>query len=285
MEEALGTINFLLINKACLECISSFGSFFFFIITAVHARGAFVLFQEKSYHPIVKLLSITIVLEFFSLLFLFIHYASYAKDGVGASGLKGLGELIDMAAQLSFIILLLLLSKGWSITNMQLTGQRILLIVTSILFILYITLFTWENVTHNPATTFYVYESVPGILLLIVRGLVMLWFLWNLRLTFLEETNPEKRKFYLIFGGVYTLWFFMLIFIVMIAAAFGTYSYWRLKVVTGMYLCVNTLGFSLMAFLLWPSRAQQYFQINKPDLLLPSGKHNSFSSNSPYDTL
>jgi len=142
----------------------------------------------------------------------------------------------------------------------------------------YISLITWDNVGRDPASTLYIYESAPGIAILVVRFLTLCWFFWELRLTFLEETHPSKRQFYLIIGGVAAAWFLMLILIVSIAAVLPAYT--RAKTVTGMYLTMNTLGFSSLVFLMWPSRAHKYFQMEQADVLLGSAFHNS-----PYDSL
>jgi len=137
-------------------------------------------------------------------------------------------------------------------------------------------MFIWQNVGQDPASTLYVYESAPGIIILVLRALTLLWFLFELRRTLQEEENPDKRGFYISFGIGYTLWFLSLPFIVLLAVFFS--PWYRFKVVTGLFLCANTLGLFGMAFLFWPSRASKFFNITKEDLLL--GK-----SSSPYETL
>jgi len=233
--------------------------------------------QNGNFHPIVRLLTTTILLETFSLLSMFVHYAVYADNGIGAPGLKGIGEILDMAAQLVFMFLLILIAKGFAITKNDITDKRPLLILISIFLLSYLTMFIWENVGRNPASTLYIYESAPGIILLVLRVLTLCWFFWCLRQSYQQEVDSQKKRFYLLFGLLSTIWFLMLVLIVLTAAVVA--AWYRLKVVTGMYLCMNTLGFAALAFLLWPSKASEYFQISRSDFLLSS------STTSPYESL
>jgi hypothetical protein len=97
--------------------------------------------------------------------------------------------------------------------------------------------------------------------------------------SYTEEYDPEKKKFYLMFGVAAAVWFLMLVLIVLTAAVVA--AWYRFKVVTGMYLCMNTLGFGAMGVLLWPSRASTYFQISKSEFLLEKGR----GASSPYESL
>jgi hypothetical protein len=137
-------------------------------------------------------------------------------------------------------------------------------------------MFIWENVGRNPASTLYIYESAPGIALLVLRGLTLIWFLFSLKQSYSDEIHPEKKKFYLLFGQLFAIWFLVLPLIVIIASLLP--SWYRLKVVIALYLIVNTLAFGTLGFLLWPSRATIYFSITKGDLLLGS-------PSSPYESL
>jgi len=253
--------------------------FFWLLFTiglTIHLRGVWILRQQAAFHPIIRLLTSSIVLETVSELCLFIHYAVYKTNGIGAPGLEGLGEILNMISQLVFMFLLLLLAKGWAITKTEVSDKKFLIVMVSAFLLAYITMFIWENVGQDPASTLYVYESAPGIIILVLRALTLLWFLFELRRTHLEEDNPEKRRFYIIFGISYTLWFLALPFIVLLAVLFA--PWYRFKVVTGLFLCVNSIGFFGLAFLFWPSRATRFFSITKTDLLL--GK-----TTSPYETL
>jgi len=135
------------------------------------------------------------------------------------------------------------------------------LIGVGVLALAYLTLFIWENVGVDPGSTLYIYQSPPGIIILVFRALTMLWFIWTLRATYTEENHPAKRTFYLWFGIACVGWFLALPLITIIAA--GTPNAWNeLKTVTILYVTSNAVALGGLQYLLWPSRASEYFQIS-----------------------
>jgi hypothetical protein len=98
--------------------------------------------------------------------------------------------VFDMAAQLVFMLLLILIAKGFAITRSELTEKNRLLILGSVFLLMYLTMFIWEKVGRNPASSLYIYESAPGIILLILRCLTFGWFAWHLKKVF--SANSTK---------------------------------------------------------------------------------------------
>lgn len=91
-----------------------------------------------------------------------------------------------MGSQLTFMLLLILLAKGWAISKTQISQKLILTIIVSAFLLMYISMFIWQNVGQDPASTLYVYESAPGIIILVLRCLAMGYFVWNLRISHME---------------------------------------------------------------------------------------------------
>lgn len=79
------------------------------------------------------------------------------------------------------------------------------------------------------------------------------------------ESLPEKRRFYKIFGGGYFVWFLTLPIVTIIAAILSPWV--REKIVTTILLVIQTLGFVGLMFLLWPSRAIDYFSIRASNII------------------
>jgi len=241
----------------------------FTIGTVVHLYGDFQLFRARALHPIIRLLTISILLELFSLLFFMIANAIFASNGVGSPFLSVVAQVFDWLSTLIFMLLLILIAKGWGITFPTLSHfqeqKKILLGMLGLFLALYIVLFFWGLFGIDPASAIYLYSSVPGIIYLCVRFLTMLYFMWCLQQTVREDSDSTKRVFYMIFGLGYILWFLALPIIVLISLAVAVWV--RAKIVTAIYLCTMTLGFAIIGFLLWPSRASRYFQVAVPDLL------------------
>ena len=63
-------------------------------------------------------------------------------------------------------------------------------IAVSVFLLAYISMFVWESAGVDPAAGSYIYDSAPGVILLLLRSSALLWFGWCLR-----ESYMEVRKF------------------------------------------------------------------------------------------
>eukprot|EP01132_Coremiostelium_polycephalum_P004083 gene4083-5111_t len=232
----------------------------FLILVGISVYNAWSLIKTRSFHPIVKILMIAVLLEFFSCFILLIHYGIYSHDGVGAKGLRGFGELLDLGAQIALILLLIFISKGWAISRVTIDEKKIIFGVVGGLSILYLIMFIWYQAGLDPASSVYMYDTVPGILLLIARSLAMIWFMWCAYNTYMEEQHPAKRQFFLYFGVSFVFWFLSLPLISIIAA--GVEPWVRQKTVLAIYVTFNALALYIISFLLSPSRASDFFTIS-----------------------
>lgn len=117
----------------------------------------------------------------------------------------------------------------------------------------------------DPATTIFVYASIPGWILNGVRVCILAYFLWALRGTYHDDPDRSKKVFYLVFGVMFALWFVSLPILTMGSMLMGVW--YRLKLVESISLCVEFIAYLLMVSLLWPTRVAKYFQVAVPDLL------------------
>lgn len=243
-----------------LEGLYLFYFIFFLLAIVVHGYTIWSFLQTGSYHLLVRIFTAAVVFEGLSVFCLFVHYAAYSSNGVGAPFLKGLGEFLDIVGQIIFILLIILIAKGWCISKTTIDDRIVVLVGLGVLVVLYITMFGWSLGGLDHASTLYVYQTAPGIIIIVVRAVAMLWFIYSMRNTYLEENNAAKRKFYLWFGVSFTIWFLALPFITSVAA--GLDPWMRQKTVMGLYVTFNTVFLVILGALLWPSRASEYFQIS-----------------------
>ena len=131
-------------------------------------------------------------IQFFSALLEMIHRLAYMHNGFGNPVSLAMSEsaccihltlwvevpmlVFDVTVQILFIFILLLLGHGWCITYMRLRWKQLTFFVVGLFAGLYLLLFSWGVLFIDPATTLYIYESVPGLLILIVRLVVAVWF-------------------------------------------------------------------------------------------------------------
>jgi len=243
---------------------------FYIVLVALHLWGCYSLYRVEAYHPIVKLLTGAILFGFFDVFFQMIHYSIFAGDGVGAPFLESLGNLLTMGSNLLLMFLCILVAKGWAITTQYLSQKNFVLIFMSLFILFYIFLFIWDNFARDPALTLYFYESVPGVIVLFIRTVIVVWFIWCLRNTLRLENLPQRRQFYQIFGISYMIWFLALPLSVLICSAID--PWYRFKIVRGLSIVIDFVGFGALAYLLWPSRASTYFTIRTTSQLLDEDK-------------
>ncbi|XP_033125858.1 transmembrane protein 145-like [Anneissia japonica] len=210
-------------------------------------------------HPLVKLLTLCLFLEYIGVVCYFIHYVLYAVNGAGMTWLEHLGQLFQVAMQCCFMLLLLLLAKGWTITRTDIHQKKLVLGVWAMYSIFYVFLYFWQMLMISLVSDVTEYQTFAGAIVLALRLVILIWFLYELHTTRLQESAEPKLKFYKYFGIGYFVWFIHLPILVIIAALIS--PQYRLKALTGMILSGDLLSISAMVYLLWPSRNPTYFKL------------------------
>lgn len=101
------------------------------------------------------------------------------------------------------------------------------------------------------------YQTVPGVIILILRIVAMITFLVSLRETMLHEHNVERLNFFLHFGAATLVWFIYLPLMAIVALQIS--ALWRTKFILGITYSADTFAYIVLIHLLWPSRKEQYF--------------------------
>jgi hypothetical protein len=215
------------------------------------------LWARKLFNPVLRILSSAYCMELLSCMFLLIHYAQYKEDGIGIGSMHQLGKYLHVLQSLLFMLALLLISKGWTISTLKLNKKRVLAIMYTMYVALYATLFVWDDI-RDKATVVYVYESAPGIGLIVLNLLVMLYFIVQLcRCHAFERRSKAKRRFYRVVGWVFSFWFLVLPVVVGVAAVADPWI--RRKVVECLNVLFTFLGYGVMPFLGKPSNAYEIY--------------------------
>jgi hypothetical protein len=172
----------------------------FTILIAFNCRGTYQLQQKLSYlHPMIKLFLIVLIMEYLSIFLLLIHYGSYANNGVGILLLMKLGEVFAIVSRCFFMLLLLLLAKGWTISHETLTHKWAVIGVVFAYLGMSVFMLVWSYAEEDPLHT------TPGksiVAMTIIVNLVWLVFAVWFSITifffsFRKEQNPSKRSMYL----------------------------------------------------------------------------------------
>jgi len=160
----------------------------------------------------------------------------------------------------------MLLAKGWTINNEALTERKWILISASVFLLCDVLVIIWKNAVENPAAT-----NIPLGLSFILYCIVCFWFFWcawfsySLSNSYKNESNPAKRWLFRLLALIYIPWLFGLPFITFLQFALAPWI--REKVVAVFSILISTFGLSFLSFLLWPTRAEEYFLITSPDTM------------------
>jgi len=238
----------------------------------VHLYGVRKLSKDSGafVHPLVKIFTFSLMFQYLSVFSELIHLAVFVGDGWGVPALSKFSVVMETLARISFMFLLILLAKGWTITTDEI-NPRWRWTVTIAIFLLtvaYFSLVISQYVAVDPASNLYAYSSVPGILIIVLNGLVGFWFFVQIFITYKQEDDPHKKGFFLKLMLLYTLWFAGLPVIAGLGIELP--PWWCEKVVTSFSLSATTVAYAVLGYLLWPTRAEHYFKIKTPDVATAS---------------
>ncbi|XP_050311704.1 transmembrane protein 145 [Anthonomus grandis grandis] len=208
-------------------------------------------------HPVTRLFTASLLLDFVALCFNLIHTLKFGINGEGFPKIQMTGDICDILSRTSFMLLLLLLAKGWAVTRLELTWKPLVFAIWLCYGIVHNLLYIWNLTEVDIIEDIDEYQTWPGWLIIVFRSLIMCWFLYELRTTMLYEHNAQKLNFLLHFGASSLVWFIYLPILALIALHVS--ALWRFKLLLGITYSADCFAYCVMAHLLWPTRSEQYF--------------------------
>lgn len=100
------------------------------------------------------------------------------------------------------------------------------------------------------------FNSTPRRLSLLLRVVIMLYFLLELRTTMILEQEQKKLQFYLHFGALSMVWFVHSVIVYVISLRVEVV--WQSKLISGFSSAANFLAFAVTTRLLWPKSSRSY---------------------------
>lgn len=232
---------------------------------ALNVYSSVTLARRGAFHPIVRLFTTAIVIFELSLVTQFIHHAVFVGNGIGLPALEGFGIFCDMLSDVVFVLLLLLLAQGWAVSRQSIDHRLPMLIGAVVYVVLDVVLVLCMYFATDPASTSYIYLSVPGILVLVLRVFVLAAFVVLVVRSIIAESDASKKRFFVMLGGIYSLYLISLPLIALLSATLPhAYMY-----VTTMwiYTLSKTVSYGALLVMLLPKYAEHYFSISQPSLL------------------
>jgi len=240
---------------------------YYTIFLMIHFVGVSMFWKNQQYvHPLIRLFSAVLCFEYGFILLKLIHYIKFAGDGKGISGLSDFAEVLDLVARVIFILTIMLIALGWTISTEALQSRKYFVLAAVIIYAgCWMGILIWQFAIEDPAAVDYppTFRAL-NVTLLVFWFFLALWFLWTSFWNWKREDNPVKKMLYLRLGILYGVWFIALPISRTVSLLVDPWV--REKIVVSVAICFSTLAYSVMAFLLWPSRAEEYFAVEKPNV-------------------
>lgn len=230
------------------------------ILSALTIVCAVLLRNRQLWHTTYKMYMVSVFLWTFYLFLMSVGYGVYGNDGLEwkLRGTKYAARAFESISIMTFLLMLILIGKGYTITRGKLsTASTIKISVFMTIYcITYIVIFIWEAIIFDPGLVLYLYESPPGYCLIAMRIIGFIWFCYAIFFTL--KHYPEKGKFYYPLFVFYTLWFWAGPIVIVIAMT--TIALWtREKTVAGVENFVSFCGHIFFLVLTRPSAANKNF--------------------------
>jgi hypothetical protein len=232
----------------------------------------FKMFQNKEafVHSLIKLFTASVSLAFVNILSELIHWGAYTRNGVGHPFVLVIGDICEIFASTSFILLLLLLAQGWAISsglhNSNLQRRKFLIGFLSFFGLFKAIALLLKVFKSNSADV----GIGNGVIVfwncvLIFELIFAVFYVISLASTMKQETNPVKHRF------MKLLFVFTLYIIATAATALISFLLdpWVREFLIN-FVAVLTLTFAqcAMLYLLWYTRSARYFELNSPTELV-----------------
>jgi len=240
------------------------------IVLAWNKRHA----KEKGMqYTVTKYLFVSVLVDCIAFIFNLAHYCKFAQDGIGITPLEGAFFFVDLMSSLILLYIVLMLCHGWTISTNFVQSKRLIIVIISTLFLLYIALFVWSEYLMDPASVLHRYETPPGWTIVGARVALVLYGIVSLAHTWWLEREERKRQFYILWAFIAGIWLLTLPIIALVAHF--CIETWRRRVcVFGVEHTVQSCMFLILTYLFRPFRSNRYIQILKPDESRAFGKNN-----------
>ncbi|XP_058065415.1 transmembrane protein 145-like [Anopheles bellator] len=208
------------------------------------------------YHCTYRLFTLSVLLQWFGLLLLSVTWTKYAVSGIGP--FPNFGGIFTSASEITFLLLLLLMAKGYTITRARLkTCATVkITIFINLYVVVYVTLYIYQAEAFDPGEVLNLYESPAGFGLAGLRCVAWGFFLYSSAATI--RKFAEKVPFYYPFTMLGSLW--ILSGPVLTLLGVNVLDPWvRESAMHGALGAVAFAGHLAFLWLTWPSRANKSF--------------------------
>jgi len=226
---------------------------------------------EESIDYPTLIITISLFLEFLSLVFEISHYWIYSIDGKGSFLFNFANQALSITSQFLITCLLLLMAYGWSIKFLKFQDMDVFIPLGVLLGIIHILIVGIGRVIDDESYRYHDYENWAGLFVMAMRILLYGVWVYLFRETYKKTQKDSEKSFFNQFGFLSSLYFLAVPAMVCLATIVVA-PYWRHKVVTTGTLLIQTVTLIIFT-MLFTTKSNKYYQISmKGNTILPSNK-------------
>ncbi|XP_022777493.1 transmembrane protein 145-like [Stylophora pistillata] len=229
-----------------------------FLIGLLFARKLLQLENklQKAFKVFMASLSCEVIVQLFTC----IYYIPYIRSGIQIPYLKNVAEFLHLTSEVLFILLLVWLAHGWTMTKVRISKD--LYMFCSLLAFTYGGLFAYKQASVDLLFFHFVLESLADKGLQFLRIIAWVCFVFGIYLSI--RNHSDKKKFYSHFGAYYSVWFLLEPLSTIVFSFFlsGPSSVKIMRLFRISWL--NLLGFGGILRLMMPSMVDVVFPYRAP---------------------
>ena len=147
------------------------------------------------------------------------------------------------------ILSVTLIAQGYAKNSMSVEKQKITFIMLAVNLVIYVAMNIWKTVGISSTQVNFLYDTAPGIIILLIRMLLFVYFVYAIYHTVKQEQIQSKIFFYFKFGVFTSIWFLILPLFVLFALAMHDYR--RMVFISAIFATNgNLLIFYFLFFIL-----------------------------------
>merc|ERR1712151_1171516 len=210
-----------------------------------------------SIHPVIWTLMAGMIVQYVAQLFHVLHLWRYRYDGGGVKALEGLSEILFMLSQVIQSSLLILIALGYTLLQSRIGELDLMVPMCFMVGVIHIMLVGFGKVKDDASYKYHENEGVVGWILLAIRLMLYIWFLWAVNSS-AKEGGMKLRSFLQQFRLAGTIYFLAYPTIFMITKCFAPYLQ---HIVMSLGLMVMQLGSNIWLATLFLTRGE-YFKVS-----------------------
>lgn len=173
-------------------------------------------------HPVIWTLCASMVLQYLAQVFHTGHLCRYSFDGRGVKALEVLSEILFILAQVTQTSLLILIALGYTLLQSKIGELDLMIPMCFMVGVIHIMLVGFGKIKDDASYKFHENEGVVGWILLVMRMVLYLWFLWAVHSSS-SEGGLQLQRFLAKFRFAGSLYFLAYPMIFLVTKLFAPY--------------------------------------------------------------